>query len=114
MNWQVEKRKPWGAFCGNAANNNGPTLGVHCLWQFPTMIILSWSAAGILALTAAVAVSWWLDRRERAAYIATLSARDRERLQGWERTGYWHRFREIENKSAGLKVGMPNYTRAIR
>ena len=78
------------------------------------MMILLWSTAAIIALIAAIAVSWWLDRQERAAYIATLSARDRARLQGWELTGNWRRFREIENKSVGLRVGMPNYTRTTR
>ena len=73
-------------------------------------------AAGLvfLALFAFFIFGWWQDRRDRRDYIATLSERDRLRLQGFEEGDTWRRFRELEGSiqregELTSKVGVPNW-----
>jgi hypothetical protein len=59
------------------------------------------SVALVLGLGAAVAaflaIGWIADRRERAAYVKTLSVEARARLSGWESVNTdWRLFRASE------------------
>ena len=60
----------------------------------PTWLIITLAA---LALVLAwIALGWWQERRERQAYIATLSPDAAEQLRGAESVGQsWRGFRDL-------------------
>jgi hypothetical protein len=70
---------------------------------------MSWTAWGAIwgitlaaiVLAAGLVASWYRERQIRAAYIATLSPDDRERMRGFMRTARctWREFREFERAS---------------
>ncbi len=55
------------------------------------------AAIGVAAIAALFMIGWLLNRRARAAYVATLSESDKERLRGFEiGRGSWRLFRACE------------------
>jgi hypothetical protein len=57
-----------------------------------TVIFLGFAACLAIALTA----HFIHERRQRAAFIATLTPAEREKLKGFESVkGDWHEFREL-------------------
>ena len=74
-------------------------FALACMALIATMAFIAWVVISVTTvfliglvvgiIIAAIALSRWHDRRQRAAYIATLSERDRQRFSGFEtlRTG---------------------------
>jgi hypothetical protein len=63
--------------------------GVFTYWTVFSIGFAACLAIGFL-------VSFVHDRRQRAAFIASLSPADRERLEGFETVkGDWHDFRDL-------------------
>jgi len=61
------------------------------------------AASGVAIALVALALSKWNARRERAAFVATLSTDAHNRLRGFEMVSDWRAFREIEARHAEPK-----------
>ena len=56
------------------------------------------AALGCLAMAAIAAVAWLINRRQRAAFLASLSGDQQEQLRGFELVrgwGTWRQFQEL-------------------